>query len=108
MTDSDLQFFKVARPDAVREGRGRSVFAGTTRVALFRVDGEIYAVKNFCPHAGSALAPGRVNGLTVECPRHGWRFNLADGRCLTNKMYSIPCYPTKIEDGWVWVGLQAG
>ena len=80
-------------------------FAGTTRVALFRVKGEVYATSNACPHAGAPLSGGTCRGELVTCPRHGWLFNVRTGACLTQTMYAVKTYPTRVEDGVVWVGV---
>jgi 3-phenylpropionate/trans-cinnamate dioxygenase ferredoxin subunit len=103
-----LEFFKTMKVDAVPKGRGRSGFAGTTKVAIYLVDGQFYAIKNFCPHAGAALAVGRMDGPVVECSRHQWKFNVQTGACLTNGMFTVQNYPTKVEDGYVWVGIGPG
>lgn len=101
-----MEYYKTMKADALRPNRGRSAFAGTTKVAVFNAEGEIFAVKNFCPHAGAALAPGKMDGPVVECPRHKWRFNVETGSCLTNPMFEVRRYPVKIEDGYIWVGIE--
>jgi nitrite reductase/ring-hydroxylating ferredoxin subunit len=48
-------------------------------IALFDVDGCVYAVDDSCPHAGASLARGRLQGRTLQCPAHGLKFDLASG-----------------------------
>ena len=48
-------------------------------------DGEVYALRDVCPHRAAPLSAGRLvreagGGEVVECPYHGWRFR-ADGVC---------------------------
>ena len=52
-------------------------------LVLFRTEsGEAALVDAYCPHLGAHLGVGgRVEGETLRCPFHGWRFG-ADGRCV--------------------------
>lgn len=51
-------------------------------VLLVRRGDDIHAVDAWCPHAGGPLADGTFEGDVVECPWHGSRFCLADGKPL--------------------------
>jgi phenylpropionate dioxygenase-like ring-hydroxylating dioxygenase large terminal subunit len=44
-------------------------------------DGAIYVLPDICPHRAAPLSKGRVAGGVIECPYHGWTFDLFDGRC---------------------------
>lgn len=48
-------------------------------IALFNVDGAIYAIDDSCPHAGSSLLGGKLDGRMIQCPAHGLKFDLATG-----------------------------
>ena len=43
-------------------------------------DGEVFALRDICPHRAVPLSCGRFDGEEVECCYHGWRFN-PDGEC---------------------------
>ena len=46
--------------------------------------GEVFALRDVCPHRGAPLSEGRIvdaAGGCVECPYHGWRFRTGDGAC---------------------------
>jgi len=47
---------------------------------LARVDGTLVAFEDRCPHRLAPLSAGRVDGESLVCPYHGWRFG-ADGGC---------------------------
>lgn len=49
------------------------------QIALFRVDGAIYAIDNECSHAGGSLCKGPVSGAIVTCPLHGSAFDVTTG-----------------------------
>ncbi len=106
MEQADI-FYTVAKCDDIESGEGKIVFAGTTRVALFNYNGEIFCIQNNCPHAGGHLGLGAVKGCIVKCPRHDWGFDFTTGKCKTDPRYSAKQYEVKIEDGNILVGLPA-
>ena len=53
------------------------------RVALFNLNGEIYAIEDVCTHDGGPLVEGTiVDGCEVQCPRHGARFDIRTGAAV--------------------------
>lgn len=56
------------------------VRAGERWYALANVDGTFHAVDNNCPHNGGPLGKGRLEGREIECPWHGWRWDVVTGR----------------------------
>jgi nitrite reductase/ring-hydroxylating ferredoxin subunit len=91
----------------VPEGRGLCVRIEGVDVGLFRVDGEIRAMENRCPHAGDPLSEGLLEGPIVTCRAHGWRFDVRTGfRPSDADGYPIPCFPARIVEGFVEVDLE--
>mgnify|MGYP006279687631 CR=1 FL=1 len=43
--------------------------------------GNVFALRDTCPHRGTLLSKGAFDGREVECPYHGWRFRGSDGVC---------------------------
>jgi len=58
-------------------------------IGVFNCAGTLYAIEDRCSHDDGPLAEGEVDEATctVECPRHGSRFDLRNGRPL-----SLPAY----------------
>ena len=52
-------------------------------IALFRYNNEYYAIKNSCAHQGYPLAEGNLKDCMIECPLHGWVYDIRDGNCLS-------------------------
>jgi len=71
----------VALPDPPAAGL-RAVEASGRRLLLCFAGGECFALENRCPHAGVALDGGRLRGHELECPLHGGRLDVRDGRPL--------------------------
>ena len=74
------RFVKVGRLENFREGHGRAVKVDGVNVAVFKLDGRLYALRDACPHMGLSLAEGKLAGASVTCHGHGWTFELASGR----------------------------
>ncbi|MGD9387735.1 MAG: non-heme iron oxygenase ferredoxin subunit [Gammaproteobacteria bacterium] len=76
-------------------------------VAVFNVDGDLYAIEDVCTHDGAELAGGPVVGDQVVCPRHGARFCLRTGRALTPPAYAaVATFPVRVHEGRIQVELE--
>lgn len=56
-----------------------------------------------CRHQNADLTLGRRDGDIVTCPRHGWRYDLRTGACLTEEWARLRRYELQIRDGEVWL-----
>jgi len=78
-----------------------------TLIALYRVEGRIYATADTCTHGGSSLSEeGRLEGHIVECAWHFGRFDIRSGEvCASPCTVPLKTYPVSIIDGTVHVEL---
>ena len=84
-------------------GEYKVVWDGDTPIAVYNIDGALYAVEDTCTHDGGDLAGGEVFGFEVECPRHGARFDLRTGAVTKPPAYEpIANFPVHEEDGAIW------
>jgi nitrite reductase (NADH) small subunit len=71
-------------------------------IAIFRTgDGELFALRDQCPHKHGPLSQGIVHGRTVTCPLHAWNIDLATGE-PTGADAGKGCTPTvalRVENG---------
>jgi 3-phenylpropionate/trans-cinnamate dioxygenase ferredoxin subunit len=81
------------------------------------VDGQLFGVRNRCPHQGGPLCRGTVCDRTVgmpgryavsgrpvlRCPWHGWEFDLETGLCCDDPALRVAVYPVLVRDGRVLV-----
>lgn len=67
------------------------------------VGGRLVATEFNCRHQNADLSPGERDGDVVTCPRHGWRYDLVTGRCLTEDWAKLRRFAVEIVDGEVWV-----
>ena len=98
-------YVKVAALADIPVGGSKLVEVNRVRVALFNLDGEIYAIEDTCTHDGGPLVEGAVvNGCQVQCPRHGARFDIRTGAALSFPAFEpTNTYAVQIQDGEIWV-----
>jgi naphthalene 1,2-dioxygenase ferredoxin component len=76
-------------------------------IALYRVEGSIFATDNLCTHGHARLCDGFLEGHEIECPLHQGRFDIRDGSATCAPVTeAIRCYPVRIEGGRVFLQLQ--
>lgn len=94
----------VASFSELRDGIGIKVDLGDHRVAVFLVDGEVFAIGDRCSHAEASLSEGEVFDHEVECPRHGSAFDIRSGEPLSLPATKpVQSYRATIEEGIVFV-----
>ncbi|MBL8446775.1 MAG: nitrite reductase small subunit NirD [Zoogloeaceae bacterium] len=75
-------------------------------IAVFRNgDGEVFALRDRCPHKAGPLSQGIVHGKTVTCPLHSWKIQLEDGQAVAPDVGCTKHFPCKVEDGAVFLQL---
>ena len=100
-------FRTVCKVHDVPAGEGKVVVVGRKILALFRVEDRFYAVDDVCPHMGASLGSGYLEGDTVTCPWHAWRFRVTDGAWADNPRgkLNIGCYPVRVEGDEVQIEM---
>ncbi|HET7559389.1 MAG TPA: non-heme iron oxygenase ferredoxin subunit [Limnochordia bacterium] len=90
-------FVVVAKREDVPLGGALRVEVAEQEIALFNIDGEIYAIGDICSHARASLSEGDVDGFTVACPKHGSLFDVRTGEALTLPAFRpVPKYEVRI------------
>ena len=98
-------FVKVAALADIPAGASKLVEVNQVRVALFNLDGELYAIEDVCTHDGGPLVEGTiVNQCQVQCPRHGARFDIRTGAALSFPAFEATnTYAVKVDGNDVLV-----
>ena len=81
-----------------------------TRVAIYNVEGQLYATDDRCTHGNASLVDeGTLEGCTIECGLHLGGFDVRTGEAV-----AAPCtkalrtYPVRNEGGTIWIQVAAG
>ncbi|MFQ5694126.1 MAG: Rieske (2Fe-2S) protein [Nitrospinota bacterium] len=96
-------FVRVASLGDFPVGEGRIVIAARKPVAVFNVDGALFAVNNICPHMGGPIGSGKLNGTVVTCPYHHMRFDVRTGESTDGFRHPLQTYPVKVEGDDVFI-----
>lgn len=79
------------------------------RLLLLQRDGELYLIEGRCPHREQALDTASIVGETLECPLHGYRFSIRNGKLLhatEEPCRALRVYPVHYEGTEVGVLLE--
>jgi naphthalene 1,2-dioxygenase ferredoxin component len=75
-------------------------------IALYSVDGEIFATSNTCTHGRARLCNGFLEGHEIESPLHQGKFDVRSGKAMCAPVTEdLRSYPVKIEGGRVYLSL---
>jgi nitrite reductase (NADH) small subunit len=66
-------------------------------ICIARIDGQLAALDNECPHFGAPLSDGAVEDGRVVCAWHGWSFDPMTGAELRNPLGAIAVYPLRVD-----------
>lgn len=91
-------------------------------IGVYYVNGQYYALFNYCPHFGAPLCEGHVSGTNlpsdvyqyeygkqgeiVRCPWHGWEFDIKTGKALFSDSIRAKTYPVEVHDGKIGIVLS--
>ena len=98
---------KVAVRAEIREEEPIRVVVGDMSIALYEVEGELYATEDVCTHAEASLSEGFQEGDTIECPMHSGCFNIRTGEALGAPVVdNIKTYQVRLEGDDVLVRVD--
>jgi nitrite reductase/ring-hydroxylating ferredoxin subunit len=111
----------VAELDELEEAKPRIVSVAGRDIGLIRANGTVYAVRNICPHKAAPLCRGLVRGTMLpsepatfvfgmenqilQCPWHGWEFDLETGRPVHGGQSKLTLYPVIVRGQSVYLEL---
>ena len=116
-------WFGVSYSDELAVSESRAIHYFGKEMVLFRTEGgKAVVLDAFCPHLGAHLGHGinaehgeggRIQGETIVCPFHAWRFD-GEGKCaevpyaknIPPKVKDKQClksYPLQEKNGVIWV-----
>ena len=89
--------------DEIKEGNAKVVNVDGEDVAVFRHEGQFYAIQNTCPHKQGPLGEGILDGSVVTCPWHGWKFDIKTGVSPVFPTAKIKTFKVSVEGNEVSV-----
>ena len=107
LSSSELKLGKIVAKKLL----GEPILFGRT------LTGQIFALRDICPHRAIPLSYGNFDGKEIECCYHGWRFS-SQGKCtvipalvadqkLNLERFQVKQYPVKEIQGNIWIYMIA-
>ena|SRR5688572_14776279 len=86
------------RADEIAPGTCKLGYLEGKQVAIFNLDGKLYATQAECTHRGGPLCEGAIRGDTVTCPWHGSEFNIRTGKVVKGLAFvPLQTYAVSVE-----------
>ncbi|MEU1689170.1 Rieske 2Fe-2S domain-containing protein [Micromonospora sp. NPDC005707] len=97
-----VEWVLVAELSELARRKKKQVVVGDTPIALFLVNGRVFALYDVCVHKQRSLSKGTVLHGRIICPGHQWSFDPATGEAA-NQVECQPTYDVRVEDDKVYV-----
>jgi nitrite reductase/ring-hydroxylating ferredoxin subunit len=97
---------KLAETKDLAPGQAAAFDVEGNRIAVFNVNGALYALDDTCPHEGGPLSEGQCDGSKVVCPWHDAAFDLKTGEVLSPPAFEgVKSYRVVVEGNDIKVEL---
>ncbi|HSB46389.1 MAG TPA: non-heme iron oxygenase ferredoxin subunit [Candidatus Bilamarchaeum sp.] len=96
---------RAAGLNEVKLGMSKAVTVNGRRIALFNVDGKIFATDNACLHQGGPLGDGELMDNVITCPLHGWQYDVCSGTCFNMPSKKLETFKVEVRDGDIFVDI---
>lgn len=108
-----MSFADVAKTTDIASGQMKSFNVGGKEILLVNLEGKYFAIGGKCTHMGGELVKGRLEGKVETCPRHGSKFDVTNGSCVSGpkigflklKTKDEPTYEVKVENNTIKVNI---
>jgi naphthalene 1,2-dioxygenase system ferredoxin subunit len=107
MSDDETGWVTAANRGKLGDGDVLGVVIAGRDIALYELDGTLYATDDICTHAYAKLSDGWLNGREIECPLHAGRFDIKTGRATSPPCTDpVKAYPVRIVGDEIQVKLD--
>ena len=92
-----MAFVKVAKIKELKPGQAKEVEANGIMIALYNVEGRLYATSNTCLHESGSLGEGTLENNIITCPLHGWKYDVTTGFHIMMPHMKLKTFKVKVE-----------
>jgi len=96
-----MSFIQVATKDELPSGTMLSVNAGGKELLLVNYQGNYHAIDQKCTHMSGDLSRGVLEGKIITCPRHGAKFDVTTGECISGPKMGLMKPKIKNENAYI-------
>ena len=103
LDQATAEWVKACLVNDIKNDRAKIVTVSGERVAIFKYNGKLSAVNNFCRHQGGPLGEGKVVDGCITCPWHGYQYLPENGQSPPPFTEKVETYRLKLEGDEVWI-----
>ena len=103
------ELIDICPVDDLPPGGMRLVEWEDLEIGVFNCAGELLAIEDRCSHDDGNLVEGDLDedDCTIECPRHGSKFDLRTGQPVNLPAYvPVDTFPVSVEDGVIKIEVD--
>ncbi len=100
-----MKWIYVMDEAGLPEGGMAPAYPLGVNLVIARAGGIVYAVSGTCAHMACPLFTGSLDGHTLTCPCHDWRYDIRTGRFLDAPELGLTVFPVKTDGGRLFVGI---
>ncbi|MCZ2109661.1 MAG: non-heme iron oxygenase ferredoxin subunit [Dehalococcoidia bacterium] len=101
-----MTWVTVAKVGDVAPSSAQVVEIDGLRLALCNTGDGYYTIDDVCTHDGGPLDQGELEGIQIECPRHGARFDVTTGRAVRlPAVRPVKTYATRVAGDTIEVEI---
>ena len=103
------ELIDICPADSFPPGAVRLIEWEELEIGVFNCAGEYLAIEDRCSHDDGELAYGELDEATctIECPRHGSRFDLRSGKPVNLPAYEpVDTFPVTVQDGMIKIEVD--
>jgi 3-phenylpropionate/trans-cinnamate dioxygenase ferredoxin subunit len=101
--------FDICQLEELPPGAKRLAMVEDVEIGVFNCKGTLFAIEDRCSHDDGELVDGELyeEDCTIECPRHGSRFDLRTGKPVNLPAYvPVDTFPVSVEGGVIRVEVD--
>ena len=107
MSSDETGWVKAAARGDLAEGEVLGIEIGGREIAIYDIDGTLYATDDVCTHAYARLSDGWLDNGEIECPLHAGRFEVRTGRAVCPPVTDdIKTYPVRLAGDEIQIRLE--
>ncbi len=101
----DPNLHRLLELNKIRENRVHYAKVEGAPYVVTKLDGTIKVFSAICPHALGDLSYGTIVEAQIDCPSHGWRFDLNTGLCQwpDDTGQRLKFLETEEHNGWLYL-----
>ncbi|MDD3528424.1 MAG: Rieske 2Fe-2S domain-containing protein [Gallionellaceae bacterium] len=77
----------------------RRIDCGPRSVFVYRKEDDFKVFDSHCPHQVTNIPHLALEGRTLTCPKHHWKFDITTGQCIEKGKHPLKSFATRLDAG---------